>query len=359
MLHEDGKRKVKIRLWGKTGVTRGIAGLSLALCLIVSGCGGSSSKDAASTSQAAPAAAGSEAKMADSSAYQLPVSNESAKDVSTGKTDADNGKVTSGTTGFAVADSNASLDRKVIYKGNLTMAVADYTAAQTEIDNLVVLSRGYVLQFSENQSTTEQSGNFVIKVPANGFSSFIRDLEKIKTVTPIRHNIQGQDVSEEYVDLSSRLKAKQVVEARLIAFMDKSTKTDELLAFSKELATVQEAIEQIKGRMRYLDQNVSYSTVEIKLYQQGANTFIANEGTNESLLTRSEHTLQASLHVLKVIGQGIVIFLAAVLPVLIVLIILGFPVVYLLRKRLRRMAITENPASYLQKIDTVDQNSSE
>jgi hypothetical protein len=364
MLHEDGKRKVKIRLWGKSGVTRGIAGLSLALCLIVSGCGGSSSKDAASTAQAAapaaaPAAADSEAKMADSNAYQSTGSNESAKVGSTNKTGVDNGKGTSGSTGFAVADSNESLDRKVIYKGNLTMAVTDYAAAQTEIDNLVVLSGGYVLQFSENQSTTEQSGNFVIKVPANGFSSFIRDLEKIKTVTPIRHNIQGQDVSEEYVDLTSRLKAKQVVEARLIAFMDQSTKTDELLAFSKELATVQEAIEQIKGRMRYLDQNVSFSTVEIKLYQQGANTFIANEGTNESLLTRTEHTLKASLHVLKVIGQGIVIFLAAVLPVLIVLIILGFPVVYLLRKRLRRMETTEKPASYLQKIDTVDQNPSE
>jgi hypothetical protein len=264
---------------------------------------------------------------------------------------ADPGKGIEGTKGFSAVNTTESWDRKVIYKGNLTMEVPNYTEAQTEINNLVTLASGYILQFSENQSTAEKSGNYVIKVPANGFSSFIRDLEKIKTVSDIRHNIQGQDVSEEYVDLSSRLKAKQVVEARLLAFMEKAVKTDELLSFSNELGNVQETIEQIKGRMRFLDQNVSMSTVEIRLYEQGAAKI--NAAVGDSTLEKTKNALTSSVHALKVIAQGLIVFVAAVLPVLIVLAIIGIPLVMTLRKRARKTALNvASSANYVQKIDT-------
>lgn len=214
------------------------------------------------------------------------------------------------------------------------------------------------MQFSENQSTVEKSGNYVIKVPANGFSSFIRDLEKIKTVSDIRHNIQGQDVAEEYVDLSSRLKAKQVVEARLLAFMEKAVKTDELLSFSNELGNVQETIEQIKGRMRFLDQNVSMSTVEIRLYEQGAAKI--NPVIGDSTLEKIKHALASSLHALRVIAQGLIVFVAALLPVLIVMAIIGIPLIITLKKRARKQAVNASPpANYTQKIDTSENLSKE
>lgn len=270
----------------------------------------------------------------------------------------DTGKGIEGTKGFSAINTGESWDRKVIYKGNLTMEVPDYTAAQTEINNLVALASGYILQFSENQSTVEKSGNYVIKVPANGFSSFIRDLEKIKTVSDIRHNIQGQDVAEEYVDLSSRLKAKQVVEARLLAFMEKAVKTDELLSFSNELGNVQETIEQIKGRMRFLDQNVSMSTVEIRLYEQGVAKI--NPVIGDSTLEKIKHALASSLHALRVIAQGLIVFVAALLPVLIVMAIIGTPLIITLKKRARKQAVNASPpANYTQKIDTSENLSKE
>src|SRR5690606_38457488 len=111
------------------------------------------------------------------------------------------------------------------------------------------------------------NGSFVIKVPASGFQSFLTGLEKLKKDEEFQRHVQGQDVTEEYVDLTSRLKAKQVVEARLLSFMEKATDTKDLLEFSNELARVQEEIERIKGRMRYIDENVSFSTVELRMYQ--------------------------------------------------------------------------------------------
>jgi hypothetical protein len=351
------------RMWIKSGKTRVMAVLCLSVWLVVSGCSSSSKSEDTATTLKNDVAVGAEAPKAES---QMNYSVDQALTVSGSSTASDKvtekgtavpaaGTDTKSTKGFSVNTSaSESWDRKVIFKGNLTMEVPDYAAAQTEINNLVTLAGGYILQFSENQSTAENSGNYVIKVPANGFSSFIRDLEKIKTVSDIRHNIQGQDVSEEYVDLSSRLKAKQVVEARLLAFMEKAVKTDELLAFSNELGNVQEAIEQIKGRMRYLDQNVSMSTVEIRLYEQGVTKLKVAVG--DSTLEKTKHALTSSIHALKVIAQGLIVFVAAVLPILIVLAIIGIPLIFTLRKRARKAALNPSPpASYTQKIDTIEE----
>jgi hypothetical protein len=354
---EIDKRKPSSRMWKKSRKSRMMALLCLSIWLVVSGCSSSSKNDssAASTEKndkfGAAAAPKAEAKLNYSqSEYKTAANATSDKAAEIAAPAAGTGT----TKGFSASTAaTESWDRKVIFKGNLIMEVPDYAAAQTEINNLVTLAGGYILQFSENQTTAEKSGNYVIKVPANGFSSFIRDLEKIKTVSDIRHNIQGQDVSEEYVDLSSRLKAKQVVEARLLAFMEKAVKTDELLSFSNELGNVQEAIEQIKGRMRFLDQNVSMSTVEIRLYEQGAGKL--NAAAGDSTLEKTKHALTSSIHLLKLIAQGLIVFVAAVLPVLIVLAIIGIPVIVALRKRARKAALNPSPpANYTQKIDTIE-----
>jgi hypothetical protein len=350
---EKNKRKPRSRNWMKSGSTRVLAVLCLSIWLVISGCSSSSKSDTATSKASEFVTVGAEAPQA-AAAAAAQDSNYSLSDKAAVKGIADPAVGLEGkdTKGFAT-NNTESWDRKVIYKGNLTMEVADYAAAQTEINNLVTLASGYILQFSENQSTAEKSGNYVIKVPANGFSSFIRDLEKIKTVSDIRHNIQGQDVSEEYVDLSSRLKAKQVVESRLLAFMEKAEKTADLLSFSNELGNVQEAIEQIKGRMRFLDQNVAMSTVEIRLYQQGAAKI---NSSGDSTFTQMKDALKASVHALKVIAQGLIIFAAAVLPVLIVLAIIGIPLIIVLRKRARKAALNPSPpASYIQKVDTTEE----
>jgi hypothetical protein len=220
------------------------------------------------------------------------------------------------------------------------MPVKDYAAAQTQLRDLVALSGAYILQFAESTNSGEKGGNFTIKVAANGFVSLLDGLEKISP--SYQRNVQGQDVTEEYVDLSSRLKAKQVVETRLLAFIDKATQTADLLAFSNELSKVQGEIEQIKGRMRYLDQNVSYSTIELRMYQQtgSKSPFDPTKGT--ALSNRLQNAWDASLNVLAVVLQGILVFLAAALPILLLAAIVLIPVVYYRRQRNQKLAATRN-----------------
>ena len=337
-LLDKGRQSVK---WLKLNKGRMLVSGMIAMVLVFSGCS-SSEKKSSAVNPAADQANGNGYTSAKSEAVfnSNRENSDSSKAVASTTFSEANTKVeqkAKATTGaVAVSNgpfpaSNDGMNRKVIYKGNLIMEVPNYIEAQTEINNLISLSGGYILQFAENQSTKDQSGNYVIKIPSNGFTSFIADLKKIKHIDDIRHNIQGQDVSEEYVDLESRLKAKQVVEARLLAFMDKAQRTEELLSFSNELAKVQEAVEQIKGRMRYLDKNVEFSTIELRLYQKGS-AVNGNQVPTDSLLFEMKKAVKSSLHVMVSVFKGVLIVLAAILPILLVAALSGIPLFYFIRR---------------------------
>src|SRR5690625_6804027 len=91
-----------------------------------------------------------------------------------------------------------------------------------------------------------------VRIPEKHFQTFLTDTEE-EAAEVLSRNVSGQDVTEQYVDLESRLKSKHAVEERLLAFMEDAKKTEDLLKISKDLATVQEDIEVIVGKMKYLE----------------------------------------------------------------------------------------------------------
>lgn len=238
-----------------------------------------------------------------------------------------------------ISDPGTGMARKVIYKANVTMKVEAFDAADQQLRDVIHLSGSYILQFSNTVDTSGKGATYVIKVPADGFSDFIDRLRQIEK--DLQLQLEGSDVTEEYVDLNARLKAKQTVEARLLSFMDKATDSDDLVRFSSELAAVQEQIEQIKGRMRYLDQNVAYSTVNVRLYE-GAE-FAKAEEKEDPFGERLVGALTSSAKTLGQFGQALLIFLAALLPVAAVAAAIGVPVYFILRasRRARREAAAE------------------
>ncbi|WP_195572758.1 DUF4349 domain-containing protein [Paenibacillus sp. 1001270B_150601_E10] len=235
------------------------------------------------------------------------------------------------TGGGAAAEANAAVkDRKLIYSANLVMEVKDYEAAKQRIQDMIHLSGGYILEFNDQYSEYERAGIFKIKVPAQGFQSMLEQLNKLEHLRYER-NYSATDVTEEYVDLAARLKVAKVEEARLLSFMEQAKNTSDLLKFSQDLAASQEKIERIQGRMNYLDQNVAMSTIELRLYET------LKQGNEPSALEKTfgerlGGTLQASVESLINLLQGLVLLLAAMLPYLIVLLIIGLPVLWIVKR---------------------------
>ncbi|GLX68254.1 DUF4349 domain-containing protein [Paenibacillus glycanilyticus] len=304
----------------------------MALALILGGCSeASSNMDSKGNGGTNSATTGATEQMSVSENKAV-TATEGAAASSAEAPSAVGGSADGGSVGEIAAEGTGTgLNQKLIYKANLTIEAVDYDKAATALRNAIHQASGYILQFQDGQYNGEKSSTYTIKVPAAGFMDFIDRLDGIEH-KKFERQISGTDVTEEYVDLQSRLKAQQVVEQRLLAFMDKATKADDLVKFSEQLATVQENIERLKGRIRYLDNNVSYSTIELRLYQPeaGADTKSVEDGLGGKMSQALNDSVDAMVTVL----QGLLIFVAGALPILLLVAIIGLPI-YWLRGRHR------------------------
>lgn len=133
----------------------------------------------------------------------------------------------------------------------------------------------------------------------------------------------GQDVSEEYVDLESRLRSKEAVEERLLTFMDQAKKTEDLLKISNDLSAVQEDIERIKGRMDYLDNQVAFSTITINIQENQVKVSELQGRDDLNTGEKAQSLFMNTVNFLITIGSGFVVFLVGLSPILIPLLIAG------------------------------------
>ncbi|OBZ16671.1 DUF4349 domain-containing protein [Bacillus sp. FJAT-26390] len=234
-------------------------------------------------------------------------------------------------------------NQKIIYTAALSMQVDELAEAAASLRNAIHQSGGYILQFQDTRHEGEIGSTYTIKVPAAGFMSFIDRIELIEHKT-FERNIGGKDVSDEYVDLESRLKARQLVETRLLAMMDGAVKADDLLKFSAQLSEVQLEIERIKGRIRYLDNNVAFSTVELRLYQ--TNQELKKENVEKpSLGGRMSDAITGSTKVVWDAINLLLIVLAGAVPVAAVIAVIAIPAVWIYRRKKKVTKTNKMPNS--------------
>ncbi len=153
---------------------------------------------------------------------------------------------TAGTTSQNI-DSAPIQERLIIRTGDLSIVVADTEAAIAQITAMVESNGGWVVSSSLYQySETAKTGDITVRVPSDGYNSA---LEAIKGMAlEVTHeSSSGQDVTDEYVDLSSRLANLEATAARVRSFLDETKNVEEALAVNVELSRLEGDIEVIKG----------------------------------------------------------------------------------------------------------------
>ncbi|WP_373894154.1 DUF4349 domain-containing protein [Virgibacillus sp. CBA3643] len=208
------------------------------------------------------------------------------------------------------------VDRKVIYTANLLVEVNDYQQAINDIQTQVSDRGGYIVDSSMQEGTDGEStnGQITARIPQDQFQEFIQIVEDGSSKV-VESSVSGQDVTEEYVDLEARLESQQVVEERLLAFMEEAEATEDLLAISDDLANVQGEIEEITGRMNYLENRTDLATVTINIEEN--NVSISGEDLNT--WEQMKDQFMKSINVVMSVFSGIFVFVVGSLPVLIVL----------------------------------------
>lgn len=237
------------------------------------------------------------------------------------------------------ADSETKVDnktdRKVIYNADLQIEVQNYEQTFNDLDEEITELDGYIVDSNINEDVEDGSknGHITARIPQEDFNSFIKTVEEGSSKV-LESSTSGEDVTEEYVDLESRLKSKEVVEDRLLTFMEEADKTEDLLKISNDLAEVQEEIEALKGQINYLDDKSDLATVSIYMQEKS----VALSGTGEGKLNTWEKTkqqLMKSINFLISAFSGIFIFIVGNLPVFILLGLISF-IIYLIIRRMTK-----------------------
>lgn len=178
------------------------------------------------------------------------------------------------------ADVVASLpaqQRIIIRTVDMQLTVSDVAAAVDQVAALAGRSGGWVVS---SDRSAQHGGHISIRVPAGSLDSAIQRLREL--ALKVESEIStSQDVTDEYVDIQSRLKGLRATEDRLLEIMQQADDVEDALNVQLELSNLQTRIEQIEGRIKYLEQTSAYSLINIYL-QASPLALPVNAGTDKT-----------------------------------------------------------------------------
>lgn len=231
----------------------------------------------------------------------------------------------------AVDVSNAILnERKIIRSANLTIEVENFDSAFNNIES-IILGIGIVQEtnintervYVEDELKLVKSGTIVLRVDKSKFDSVIGKLKGIGDV--FNYTTNGQDVTDQYVDVESRLRLLRMEQSKLEAYLAKLDDLDKIFKTESRLTDIRFEIESLTGNLNKLNSLVELSTITITMNEK-------RPGYDPKPLTYGDRLLNSIkdslLEVVEFLGD-LLIFLVAAIPVLLLIglfVLIGFSI---------------------------------
>ena len=157
--------------------------------------------------------------------------------------------------------------RMIIKNAELRLLVEDTRVAIDQVTQVAEDTLGYVLSSRTWYKDDYQYATITLGVPAEEYEGALRRLRGLG-LRVLDESASGQDVTDQYVDLQSRLRNLEATEATIRSFLEKATTVEESLQVNRQLSEITDQIEEIKGKMNYLKDRASYSTITVHLEPQ-------------------------------------------------------------------------------------------
>ncbi len=230
--------------------------------------------------------------------------------------------------------------RLILKNGEMDLLVQDTDRAIDQITQLAVDVGGYVISAESRMRDNYKLATLKLGVPSGQFEEVQRRVRAL-AVRVLNETSSGQDVSDEYVDLESRLANLEATAARIREFLAQAKTVEEALKVNAELSKVEDEIEKIKGRMNYLKDRAAYSTLLIGLEPERPTPTPTPTATPTPTPTpvswRPGETFKSATEVLGNAARGLIDLLiwliVVVLPFLLVIGVIALLVWWLIRRR--------------------------
>jgi len=157
-------------------------------------------------------------------------------------------------------------ERMIVRTAEMSLIVNDVAVALDRITKLAEGFDGYVVSSTKWKEEERLVGIIAIRVPAEDFGTVMGALRGL-AVDVTHEDTSSKDVTEEYVDLSAKLKNLEATEEQYLRLMEKAERVEDILDVQRELSKTRGEIEQTKGRMQYLERTSATSLIRVQLNQ--------------------------------------------------------------------------------------------
>ncbi|MDP1544449.1 MAG: DUF4349 domain-containing protein, partial [Anaerolineales bacterium] len=163
----------------------------------------------------------------------------------------------------------AATTHMIIKSAEIRLRVENTDTAIDRVTQVVGDAGGYIISSRVWYQAHYDGENYkyatiTIGVPVQQFERALNRLRGI-AVKVLDESAAGEDVTDQYVDLQSQLTNLEATRERIKSFLDDAKTVDEAMRINAELSEIERQIEEIKGRMNYLQDRSSYSTITITL----------------------------------------------------------------------------------------------
>jgi hypothetical protein len=175
----------------------------------------------------------------------------------------------------------AASGKKVVYTVDMALEANDAAAAIKDIEATVEALGGYVADSQYEEESSNATSSITVRIPPEKLADFTAHVGTLGKV--LNQHLSSQDVTDQYYDAQARLTNAQAQEAQLLEIMKQATTISDILKVRDELNGVQQEIEQDKGQIRLMDNQVGYSTVEITIQQPPAPAVVVEENNDNGV----------------------------------------------------------------------------
>jgi hypothetical protein len=173
-------------------------------------------------------------------------------------------------------------NRLVIQESDVSLLVKDVVDVRNKILEHAKSIGGYMVNASTSSPEDVPYSSVIIRVPSDKLQATLDYLHSL-SVKVVSENLVGQDVTDQYVDIDTRIATYEKTKAKYQEILDRATTITDITNLTREIINTQAQIDSLKGQQDALEKNaqmarltIYLSTDEIALPYAPSETFRPN-----------------------------------------------------------------------------------
>ncbi len=225
-------------------------------------------------------------------------------------------------------------NRMVIQESDLSLLVEDVNKARETILNYTDQIGGYMVNSNISNPVDTPSAMIVIRIPADRLEESLTYFRN-QSIKVVSENIYGKDVTDQYIDLDTRLSTLEQTKEKYESILSTATQVEDITKVTREIINIQSQIDSIKGQQESLEENSRLAKLTIYLStDEIALPYTPDETFRPSVIFKlAVRSLISSLRDIASLAIWLGVYSVIWLPILVL--------IYIFRRRLKAQKLNK------------------